>query len=124
MTLEEMGRRFHAASNQSCGFDAAAFTAMMDKCAENGGLFQSARGFVAGMIAQAWCDPQWRIAVELAWWSEDGRGLYLLREFERWAVESGAKEIRMTTLHTLPKAGKILARRGYAVSEHSWTRLV
>lgn len=117
-----MGRRFHQASAAPFGFVDEAFLAVMDKCAEAGGLFQTEGGFLAGMIVPTMCDPNWKMAVELAWWAEDRQGLRLLGDFEKWARKNGANEIRMTTLAALPAADSIMHRRGYKPAETSWTK--
>ena len=124
MTLAEMGQRFHAASSVPCSFDEDAFLAAMEGCKAQGGVFQTEKGFIAGVLAPLPIDPQWTVAVELAWWSEDGKGLSLLRKFERWARESGAREIRMTTLADMPKASEIMKRLGYHSAEISWTKVI
>lgn len=122
--LVEMGRRFHAASGQPCGFDPVSFLSVMEEAERQGGLFRSERGFLAGILSRAWCDSTWIYAVELAWWSEDGHGLRLLRRFEDWARDAGAREIRMTTLNAIPRTGLALERRGYTASETSWLKVV
>lgn len=106
------------------GFDEDAFLSVMGNIDAQGGLFQSERGFIAGMIVPTLCDPNWKMAVELAWWAEDGSGQRLLRDFEKWAADNGASEVRMTTLANLPAAEKIMKRRGYAPTETSWTKEV
>lgn len=120
MTLLEMGRRFHAASGIPCGFDGDAFLLAMERC----GVFTTEKGFIAGMLVPSPICPSWVMAVELAWWSEDGKGLSLLRKFEKWARQSGASEIRMTTLSDMPRAGEIMPRLGYRSVEVSWTKVI
>lgn len=79
---------------------------------------------MAGVIVPSAVDPDWKMAVELAWWSEDRKGMHLLRQFEKWAKESGASEVRMTTLASLPRASKIMERVGYRSAEISWTKVI
>lgn len=117
-----MGRRFHAATGHPSSFCADAFCEMLDRVEAQGGLFTSRRGMIGGIIAPMWCAPDWKAAVELFWWAEDGQGLRLLRRFEAWAKEKGANEVRMTTLAAMPDAEKAL--RGYERVETSWTRKI
>ena len=118
--LIDMGRKFHAATGHPSAFSADAFETMLDQIEAQGGLFTSARGMIGGVIAPMWCAPDWKAAVELFWWAEDGQGLRLLRRFEQWARDMGAQEIRMTTLAAMPDAERAL--RGYQRTETSWTR--
>lgn len=115
-----MAQRFFAASGLKGEFDLEAFDRMAGLCK----VFRTERGFIMGMITPAWGAPKWLTAVEFAWWSEDGKGLHLLRQFERWAQEQGAHEVRMTTLAALPGAEKILRRKGYEPAEISWSRFL
>lgn len=119
-----MGRRFHAASGVPCGFDEDAFTAIMGRCNDQGGLFVTDKGFMAGLLTPSLICPGWVMAVELAWWSEDRKGIRLLHMFEEWARGNGANEIRMTTLSALPKAGAIMERVGYSSTEVSWSKVI
>ena len=120
--LIDMGRKFHAATGHASRFDEAAFCVALDQIEAQGGLFTSKRGMIGGVIAPMWCAPDWKAAVELFWWAEDGQGLRLLRRFEQWARDMGAQEIRMTTLAAMPEAERAL--RHYERAETSWTRAV
>lgn len=124
MTIVELGRRFHEASGIPAKFNEQAFLAAMHRCAEQGGLFMTEKGFLAGVLTPSAIDPNWIMAVELAWWAEDRKGLRLLRQFEEWARQSGANEIRMTTLSDMPRAAKIMERTGYKSAEVSWTKVI
>lgn len=121
--LIEMGRRFHAASGLAMGFDPQAVEGFLTGLIERGAVFATARGAIGGMAISPYCDPQWKIAVELFWWAE-GDGLRLLRAFEGWAREIGADEVRMTSLAALPRADRLLRFVGYAPAEISYTRAV
>jgi len=123
--LLRMGRRFHAMSGMAMGFDDDAVAAFV------GNLIASPRatviidsaGMIGGTLVPAYCDPRWLIAVELFWWADRG-GLGLLRAFERWATAAGAHEIRMTSLAAHPRAGSIMERLGYHMTEISHTKAV
>lgn len=118
-----MGAAFHAASGLPVPFDPQA---MSEVCANliPGGVFVSGAGMIGGVIAPALCAPSWRMAVELFWWAEDGKGLALLSAFEAWARENGANEVRMTTLESCKGAARILARRGYGLTETSFSKVI
>ena len=122
--LVAMGRRFHAASNQHCGYDEGAIAALLSGLIDNGFVQVTEGGVIGGVLNPSYCDPSWVMAVELFWWAEDRRGLRLLSDFENWAKESGAQEVRMTTLANLKSAETILGRRGYAPSEVSHTKVI
>jgi len=124
MTLVEMGRRFHERAQFPYEFDERGFLDVMAQCEQQGGLFQTDRGFIAGTISPVWFSPENFAAVELAWWSEDGKGAYLLRQFEGWAKQSGAKEVRMTTIPGLGKAERLMQLKGYRAEETSWTKAI
>ncbi len=81
------------------------------------------RGVIGGAVHPAYCDPAWLYAVEMFWWAH-GDGLALLRAFERWAQQAGAKEIRMTSLAALPRADRLLRCVGYSPAEISYSKVV
>lgn len=107
-----MGRAFHAASNQSAGYDDAAVSALISTMidADAACILTSDAGAIGGMLNPAYCDPGWIMAIELFWWAK-GDGMKLLRGFEQWAVSNGANEIRMTTLCNLPRAECFLTKK-------------
>lgn len=85
----------------------------------------SERGFIAGMLAPLFYNPDHIDAHELAWWSEDGRGLKLLSAFEAWADQSGAQQVVLSTEHTTDaRAQKLLMRKGYELTEFSFRKAI
>ena len=124
--LLEMGKKFHAASGQPFEFNEDAVGSLLIDMMllPDGVVFRSDAGLVGGKIAPAYCDPDWRVAIELFWWAEDRQGLKLLRAFEAWAKDNEANEVRMTTLPALPSADAIVRRFGYEPSEISYSRLM
>lgn len=123
--LVEMGRKFHAASNQKCGYSGEDIAAMLGNmiASPSACILTTDGGVIGGAISPAYCDRSWKIAIELFWWAEDKTGLKLLAGFEEWAWAQGANEIRMTTLTNLPTAERILDRRGYVASEISYQKV-
>lgn len=124
--IVDMGVSFHAASPIQAPYDPAASAEFAKRLidAPEGAVFVSDRGMIGGMMAPAYCAPGWIMAVELFWWSEDRSGLALLSEFEKWAQAGGASEVRMTTLHGLEAADKILSRKKYAPVETSYVKVI
>jgi hypothetical protein len=121
-----MGRRFFAATGHPAEYDPEAVAAMLGRMLddENAAVFVTPGGMIGGVLMPLYCSPGWIVAAELFWWAEDRSGLKLLRRFEQWGAERGAREIRMTTLQGLPAAETILARRGYVPAEASHSRMI
>lgn len=122
MTPIEMGRKFHAAAGISGEFNAEDFAATVAAIDAAGGLFTSEAGMIGGLVAPAFYNSSHLIAYELFWWAEDGTGIRLLRKFERWAAASGANEIRISTLASLPGAERGL--RGYVHVENGYRKVI
>lgn len=124
--IADMGARFHEASGVPAPFNADTFTAFARALIDNPAavVFLTDGGMIGGMVTPAYTSSQWRMAVELFWFADDGRGLRLLSAFEKWASGQGANEVRMTTLPALEAAGTILSRRGYQPAEISFTKVV
>ena len=122
--IVEMGQRFHTAASLPMRFDAGAVAEMLSGmvASDSAALLVSDYGMIGGVLAPAYCDPAWVMAVELFWWA-DRDGLALLRAFETWGRENGAHEIRMTSLAALPRADAILRRKGYAATEISYAKV-
>jgi len=123
--LLEMGKAFHAESMMPFAFNEDAMAAALRQMIESEGaaVLMTDRGVIGGAINPAYCDPSWLYAVELFWWAQ-GDGLKLLRAFEGWAQQAGAKEIRMTSLAALPRADRLLRCVGYAPAEVSYSKVV
>ena len=123
--LVAMGQKFHGMSGQAAPFDPDAVAGLLGQMIDSPAavVLASDDGVIGGALSPAYCAPQWLMAVELFWWAERG-GLRLLSEFEKWAQEIGAHEVRMTSLSAYPRAAEILSRRGYAASEISHTKVI
>lgn len=81
-----------------------------------GVVFATSGGFLAATIGQTVINPE-PIAYELGWFAEDGKGLRLLRAFERWAASHGARP----QISTGP-TGPDLSRLGYRLVEQAWIK--
>lgn len=123
--LVAMGRKFHEQSKMPFGFNAGATADFLGGMIESDStvIIMTDNGMIGGGVIPAYCDPDWRIAVEMFWWA-DGGGVKLLQAFEKWAAAKGAQEVRMTTLAALPRADGLLKRLGYTPTEISYTRII
>lgn len=79
---------------------------------------------LVGAMMPLWFAPGIPMATELAWWVDvRARGttmsVRLVREYERWARENGARFITMSSLEldNGPNVGSMLARMGYSPAE-------
>lgn len=90
-----------------------------------GFLAVSKAGFIAGFAAPLYYRPDYLEAHEVAWWSEDGQGLYLLAAFEEWAQQIGAQQAVLSTIHTTDKRASLwLERKGYAPTETNFRKAI
>lgn len=86
-------------------------------CRADALVLVSEGGFLAASIERSVISPE-PIACEHGWFATDRSGLRLLRAFEAWAVERGAR-VRLST----GIAGPDLARLGYRAVETAWVRV-
>lgn len=80
-------------------------------------VWVSDAGFIAGSLQPTVISPQ-LIAMEHGWFARDGSGLRLLRKFERWAADRGAKLVQLST----GADGLDLSRLGYRRAEMAWVK--
>lgn len=85
--------------------------------ADDGAVWLSDGGFIAGSIRQTIISPA-PVAVEHGWFASDGSGLRLLRVFEAWAAERGAALIQIST----GPHGFDPSRLGYRLAERAWVK--
>lgn len=116
-TAARMGLRFIEAA----GLPPANLEGCINFChqlisSDNGVIFVSDLGVIAGYAAPIYYNPGYVQAHEVFWWAEDKQGSELFRFFERWAIdEIEADEIVVSTLrgfspdHLLP----VLLSKGY-----------
>lgn len=121
--LVEWMARFREASETPVPFDPDHTARFLGGLIGAGVVLTNGRGMIGGMIAPAFCSGKWLQAHELFWWAESG-GLALLRAFEAWAKGQGAAEVRMSSLASLPRAGAVLSRKGYAATELSYSKVL
>ena len=123
--VAEMAMRFIAAAGKPEGRPAEV-EAVVRGMVGGGGCFVSERGMILGIVAPLYYRPDYLEAHEVAWWCEDGAGLRLLRAFEQWARDRGAREIVMSTLpdYTARGAHAVLTRRGYRHAEAGYRKAI
>jgi GNAT superfamily N-acetyltransferase len=123
--LLEMGKQFHAESRMPFAFDLGVMGEVLARliASDSAVVLMTDRGVIGGMLNAAYCDPAWVYAVEMFWWAR-GDGMALLKEFEGWAQRAGAKEVRMTSLASLPRADLLLRRFGYTQAEISYSKVI
>jgi len=116
---------FHAQSGLMAPFnaeDAADFVGVL-VASDEAAVFVSDRGVIGGAAVPIFFNADWLMAVELFWWSR-GDGLRLLRAFERWALDCGVQEIRLSSLSAIPRSAKLIARCGYVPAEACYMKVV
>jgi len=123
--LMPFARAFHAQAAIGPDFDPATVQGFLAGMigGENSAVMMTDHGAIGGVLVPAYCDPTWKIAVELFWWAEKG-GLALLAAFEKWAADMGANEVRMTSLASLPRADRVLRLKGYQPAEISYQKVI
>ena len=82
----------------------------------DGVVWVTEAGFLAGSVQRTVINPE-PIAVEHGWYATDRSGLRLLRAFDAWAADRGAR-VRLST----PVAGVDLMRLGYRPVELAWVQ--
>lgn len=83
-------------------------------------------GILLAVVAPSLLGP-FKQAHEIAWWvSPDHRGgsIEMLRKYEQWANEKGAKFIEVKSLNKFPESEYIYERLGYEPVETSWIKVV
>ncbi len=126
--LLEMGVKFHAASEMPFKFNQDAMASVFANMIENpdAAVLVNGHGTIGGVLAPAYCDPDYVQAVELFWWADKG-GIALLTAFEKWAGDKQANEIRMTSLATnekMARAERLLKLYEYKPTEISYGKAV
>lgn len=79
----------------------------------------AAGGFIAAQVTTTNMSRE-RIAVEHCWYFRSAVGLALLRAYEAWARERGAKLIRFTSFNE--RVAAILRQAGYEPAEQVWAK--
>lgn len=83
-------------------------------------------GILLGMVGPSLVGPFIQ-CLEIAWWVEPesrGGSLKMLKMYEKWAEEHGAKLIEVKSMHKFPETEKIYERLGYEPLEKSWVKTI
>jgi len=89
-----MGRSFHEAASPEWPWSAEGFADTLNEIIVSGFVAMTDGGFIAGVLAPMPFSPDWLIAHEILWWSQDQSGPQLQRAFRAWAKDQQANEIR------------------------------
>lgn len=120
-----LGTAFHAYSPWGPdAIDAPAFRTFIVGLIENGVVFLSEGGMIAGALVPMWFNPALVIAFEVAWWAPDGNGRALRETFEEWARENGAQGVQCAALadDKLDRVERIYGRAGYQKNEVAFVK--
>jgi len=84
-----------------------------------GAIFLSDDGMCGGMLAPVYFSSNAKIASELFWHCEDGKGQELHQAFEDWARQEGAEIVHMTGQANAREKGirRLYRARGYEAKE-------
>lgn len=123
MTLIEMMREFH---EEHLPYPFCPETAE-ETCRafmEVGQIFQADKGFLMAVAQTAPTNADWLIAAEVFWWSRDGSGGALWRQFRKWAGEIGANEVRASCPVSAARVGKFWENTGMTNCEAVYSEVV
>jgi hypothetical protein len=124
--IADMGERMAARAKLAVGFDRTSVTATLRQLIEStdGILLVSDQGMIGGLCYPHPFNHAVKIGQEFFWYSEEGLGLDLLDACEAKGKELGVQFWTMLCMETMrPKAvGKLLERRGYVATEHSYIK--
>ena len=116
---------FHAEANPPYSFDKPSAYAFVGGMIESKDaiVLVSSRGVICGFVTPNPVNFEWKMAMELYWWAEDGKGGELMKAFKKQARDMGADEIRISCRASTPKVGNHLERTGFALDEQVYTRI-
>lgn len=83
-------------------------------------------GILLGAVGRSLLGPILQ-AHEIAWWVDPehrGGSIDMLKKYESWAVEQGAKLIEVKSLNIFKDVEKIYERMGYNPIETSWVKVI
>lgn len=83
-------------------------------------------GILLGMVGPSLVGP-FKQCLEIAWWVDPekrGGSLGMLKIYENWAKDNGAKLIEVKSMNKFPETEKIYDRLGYEPLEKSWIKVV
>ena len=87
-------------------------------------VFVTDKGFIMGMVQPLAFSKFWN-AYEMAWFSEDGSGLDLLKAFTKWATDMRAINVvvhNYAGMVPVEKFNKVLHRKGFKTLGVSYSK--
>lgn len=118
----DMGSEFHDYSPwRSVPFDRDATSAFVVNLIDHGVVFVSDGGMIGGLMNPLYFNPAFAVGCELFWWAKfDGRKL--MKAFEEWAQENGARGVQFSSLgdEQSERMAVLFDRAGYSKVETGW----
>jgi GNAT superfamily N-acetyltransferase len=104
--------------------DRGAFTAFVANLIENGAVFLTDTGVIAGLISPFYFQPAFKLGVELFWWAPDGGGRELREAFEGWAREQGATAVQFSAMgdENAERVARLYRRAGFEPAETAFVK--
>jgi GNAT superfamily N-acetyltransferase len=122
----ELGKRFadDAGVTDQVGWDDESVELLLTQLieADDGILLVGEKSMLGGLIYAHPFNRNCRVFQELFWRSEGFEGLKLLAEAERLATAKGATQSLMLDVIAMPGAARIYERRGYKLTERTFTK--
>ena len=123
--IVDMMGEFHNAANQPQEFDpASAFITISNMIEADQLVFISENGFICGSLMPSPVNFSWMLALELYWWSKDGKGVQLMNAFIAEAIGRGANEILVSHRAATPRIGRYMERSGFSHDGTVYRRLI
>ncbi|OWQ98020.1 hypothetical protein [Sphingopyxis witflariensis] len=123
--MVEMGRKFADRSGVEVGFCPDSVASLLAGLIENGICLVGENCMAGAVLFDHPFNRSHKAAQELFWWSEGRNGLRLLDALETAVREAGAHSLTMITLEAVnpETTGKLYARKGFRVLEHSYMKV-
>lgn len=83
-------------------------------------------GILLGIIGPSLLGP-FKQAHEIVWWVDPlkrGNSLDMIKIYENWAIENGAKLIELKSLNKFKEVEKIYEKLNYEPIEKSWVKVI
>lgn len=133
-TLEDSNRAvkllldFHKVTQLPFKTSAAWALALFQTCVKDDDKIAISKpgGILLGAVGKSLLGPFLQ-SHEIAWWVDPdhrGNSLEMLKLYERWATEKGAKLIEVKSLSKFPEVEHIYKKLGYEPIETSWIKVV
>lgn len=117
--IVQLGARAHAGLGLPGAFCPGDYWAFCERLIadDDGVIFLSERGIIAGFKERAYYNTTFRTAREPIWWAEDGQGMALLDAYEKWAEDADQIRMGLVLSGRWTPALRMLGARRYEVAE-------